>query len=190
MFLNQFQSVGRALFNRGLVSSQSGNLSIRIGERLIITRRGANLGDLQEKDLVETGISKNDRATPLASVELAVHRSIYQNTQARAVVHAHPTHVIALSMSEKEICSDHLEDLCGLGKVPVLGWGAEVKPGALADSIADELKLHRTVVVHGQGSFAVGQLLNEAYDYTTSLEEAGEVLWLMKAMQAKVPPTR
>ena len=95
MFLNQFQNVGHALFSRGLVSSQSGNLSIRMGDRLIITRRGSNLGALQEKDLVETGINKNDRATPMASVELPVHRAIYQNTQARAIVHAHPTHVIA-----------------------------------------------------------------------------------------------
>jgi L-fuculose-phosphate aldolase len=186
MFLNQFQYVGHSLFNRGLVSSQSGNLSIRMGDRLIITRRGANLGDLQEKDLVETGIGKNDRATPLASVELAVHRSIYLHTQARAVVHAHPTHVIALSMCEKLICSDYLEDFCGLGKVPVLGWDSDVKPGILADMIAETLKDHRVVVVHGHGSFAVGQLLNEAYDCTTGLEEAGEILWLIKAMQVKV----
>jgi len=80
MFLNQFQNVGRWLFLRGLVSSSSGNLSIRLGDRLIITRRGSNLGALQEKDLVETGINKNDRSTPLASSELAVHRAIYQNT--------------------------------------------------------------------------------------------------------------
>jgi L-fuculose-phosphate aldolase len=75
MFLNQFQNVGRSLFNRGLVSSQSGNLSIRMGDRLIITRRGSNLGDLQESDLIETGICKNDRSTPLASIELPVHRA-------------------------------------------------------------------------------------------------------------------
>jgi L-fuculose-phosphate aldolase len=99
MFLNQFQSVGHSLFNRGLVSSQSGNLSIRMGDRLIITRRGSNLGDLQEKDLIETGINKNDRSTPLASIELPVHRAIYQHTQARAIVHAHPTHVSALSIA-------------------------------------------------------------------------------------------
>ncbi len=186
MFLNQFQHVGHALFNRGLVSSQSGNLSIRIGDRLIITRRGANLGDLQEKDLVETGIGKNDRATPLACVELPVHRFIYQNTQAKAVVHAHPTHIIALSMAERQICSDYLEDYCSLGKVPVLGWEDEVKVGGLAEIIAESLKEHRVVVVRGHGSFAVGQLLNEAYDYTTELEEAGEILCLVKTMQIKV----
>jgi L-fuculose-phosphate aldolase len=185
MFLNQFQNVGRSLFVRGLVSSQSGNLSIRMGDRLIITRRGSNLGSLQEKDLIETGINRNDRSTPMASVELPVHRAIYQQTQARAIVHAHPTHAVALSMSLKEISSPHLENFCALGKVPVIGWDAEVKPGGLADLIADTLKELRIVVVYGHGSFATGQLLDEAYNSTTGLEEASEILCLMKAMQAR-----
>ncbi len=188
MFLNQFQNVGHSLFNRGLVSSQSGNLSIRMGDRLIITRRGSNLGDLQEKDLIETGINRNDRATPMASVELPVHRCIYQNTQARAIVHAHPPHATALSMSEKVICSDNMEDLCALGRVPVLGWGLDNRPGGLGDIIAEALKEHRIVVVHGHGSFAIGQLLDEAYNCTSGLEEACEILCLMKSMQIKISP--
>jgi L-fuculose-phosphate aldolase len=185
MFLNQFQNVGRALFIRGLISSQSGNLSIRMGDRMIITRRGINLGTLQEKDLVETGINKNDRLTPLASIELPVHRAIYQHTQARAIVHAHPTHVTALSMISKEITSYHLENFCAMSEVPVVGWGSKFKPGGLADVIADALKTNRIVAVHGHGSFAVGQLLDEALNCTTSLEEACEIICLLKSMQSK-----
>ncbi len=171
------------MFNRGLVSSQSGNLSIRMGDRIIITRRGSNLGALQEVDLVETGINKNDRATPLASVELPVHRAIYQNTRAKAIVHAHPTHAIALSMSEKEITSAYLEDFCALGRVPVVGWDMEVTRGGLVDVIAEALEDHRIVVVRGHGTFAVGQLLDEAFNCTTGLEEACEILCLMRSMQ-------
>src|ERR1700690_4309879 len=117
MLLNQFQSIGRLLFSRGLVSSQSGNLSVRMGDRLIITRRACNLGALQEKDIIETGIARNDRATPLATSELSIHRAIYHYTQAKAIVHAHPAHVIALSLTQKVIDSDHLEDCCDLGPV-------------------------------------------------------------------------
>jgi L-fuculose-phosphate aldolase len=186
MFLNQFQNVGRSLFSRGLVSSQSGNLSIRMGDRIIITRRGSNLGALQEKDLIETGINRNDRSTPMASVELPVHRAIYQQTPARAIVHAHPTHTVALSMGIREIAAPHMENFCTLGIVPVIGWDLEVKPGGLADLIAENLKEHRIVVVHGHGSFAVGQLLDEAFNSTTGLEEASEILCLMKSMQIKI----
>ena len=97
MILSQFQTVGRDLFTRGLVSSHSGNLSIRLGERIIITRRGIMLNCLEEHDLIETGISKNNRSTLLASIELAVHRAIYRETQALAIVHAHPSLMPLLS---------------------------------------------------------------------------------------------
>lgn len=184
MFLNQFQNVGCSLFNRGLVSSTSGNLSIKIGERLIITRRGSNLGALLEKDLIETGINKNDRATPLASVELAMHREIYKNTNARAIVHAHPIHATALSLCEKVIKSDHLNDFCELTSVPVIGWGEAIQQGGIPEIIAEALKEINIVVVHGHGTFAIGQLIDEAYNFTSSLEEACHILCLLKSMQS------
>jgi L-fuculose-phosphate aldolase len=184
MILSQFQTVGRDLFNRGLVSSSSGNLSIRLGDRLIITRRGSQLGSLQEQDLIETGINKNDRFTPLASTELAVHRAIYQITPALAIVHAHPPHAIALSLTETEIVPNSAEDLAAFGKVPVLGWHMEVKPGGLSDIISEALKQNRVIMVHGHGSFATGQLLEEAYNYTTALEDSCQVICLLKSLKA------
>lgn len=59
MILSQFQTVGRDLFARGLVSSHIGNLSIRMGDQIIITRRDSTLNSLEENDLIETGIDKN-----------------------------------------------------------------------------------------------------------------------------------
>jgi len=188
MLLTQVQTVGHDLFTRGLVSSHSGNMSIRLGDRLVITRRGCMLGCLQEPDLIETGITKNDRHTPLASIELAVHRAIYQETPALAVVHTHPPHAVALSLVETEIVPNDTEGLSLIGGVPVLGWHMEVKPGGLTDLIAQALKKHRIVMVHGHGSFAVGQLLEEAYSCTTTLEESCQVSCLLKSLQ--VDPLR
>jgi L-fuculose-phosphate aldolase len=59
----------------------------------------------------------------------------------------------------------------------------EVKPGGLADIIAQALKKHRIVMVHGHGSFAIGQLLEEAYSCTTTLEESCQVICLLKSLQ-------
>ncbi len=188
MILSQFQTVGHDLFTRGLISSHSGNLSIRLGDRLIITRRGCRLGCLQEHDLIETGISKNDRSTPLASTELAVHRAIYQQTSASAIVHAHPPHAVALSLTETEIIPSDAEGLAVAGRVPVVGWHMEVKLGGLADTIAQALNHHRIVMVHGHGSFAMGQLLEEAHDSTTMLEESCRVICLLKSLQKVSSP--
>ena len=185
MILSQFQTVGWDLCSRGLVSSHSGNLSIRLGERIIITRRGSRLGYLEEHDLIETGISRNDRSTPLASIELAVHRAIYQETPALAIIHAHPPYAITLSLTETEIVPSDTEGLCILGRVPVLGWHMQVRPGGLADIIAQALNQHRIVMVHGHGSFVIGQLLEEAHNGTTTLEKSCQVICLLKSLGGK-----
>jgi len=58
-----------------------------------------------------------------------------------------------------------------------------VKPGELAEEIAQALKEYKVILVRGHGSFAVGQLLEEAYYYTTTLEESCHLLYLLKTLQ-------
>jgi L-fuculose-phosphate aldolase len=181
--LSQFQAIGQALFTQGLVSPQGGNLSIKLGEHLVITHRGSALGSIQEGDLVETGIKKNSRATPLASTELEVHRCIYKNTSALAVVHAHPPYAVALSFTEKEIIPCDVEGRALLSKVPVLSTNVAGKTWKASEDIARLLKEHRVVLVQGHGSFAASQLLEEAYYYTTVLEQSCRLLYLLKALQ-------
>jgi L-fuculose-phosphate aldolase len=180
--LFQFQSVGQALFTQGLVSPQGGNLSVKLGEHLVITHRGSLLGSIQEGDLVETGITKNNRVTPLASTELEVHRCIYKNTSAAAVVHAHPPYAVALSFVEKEIVPPDTEGRALLSRVPVLSTEMAVKPGELADEIARLMEEHRVVLVRGHGTFAASQLLEEAYYYTVVLEQSCRLLYLLKVL--------
>jgi len=144
------------------------------------------LGCLEEHDLVETRINKNDRFTPLASTELTVHRAIYKHTPASAIVHAHPAHAIALSFSEQEIIPCDVEGSLLLPRVPVLGWGTTVKPGGCAEEIGEALTTHKIVLVRGHGTFAAGQLLEEAYHYTTTLEESCRLLYLLKALRIKL----
>jgi L-fuculose-phosphate aldolase len=182
MILDQFRNVGQELSARGLVPSHNGNMSIRLQDRLIITRRGCRLSCLEENDLIETGITKNDRCTPLASTELTVHRAIYQLTPATAIIHAHPPHAIALSMTDTEIVPTCAENKTIIGEVPVLGWNMEVKPGGLEDVISRALAGHLIVMVRGHGSFAIGQLLEEACSYTTTLEESCQVICLLKSI--------
>lgn len=190
MILSQFQTVGRDLFTRGLVSSHSGNLSIRLGERLCITHRQSMLGNLRQQDLVETGVIRNDRCTPWASTELFVHRTIYQKTTAQAVVHAHPPYTVALSFNQTEIVPSDMEGRLLMPQVSVLvPDAANCRPGGLAEQIAEALKDSRIVVIRGHGTFATGQLLEEAYHYTTTLEESSRILYLLRAIGSPVVPT-
>ena len=180
--LTQFQSVGCDLSMRGLVSSHSGNLSIRLGDNLVITKRGSMLGCLAEHDLIETGIKRNNRATPLASTELAVHRAIYRETPALAIVHAHSPHALALSLTESEVIPCDAEGCELFLRVPILGQKMKPRPGELAEAVAHALKEHRIVLVSGHGSFATGQLLEEACHYTAALEESCRIICLLRAL--------
>ena len=53
-----FREIGRDLYVADMVSSHGGNLSIRLGDRVVIKRRGAMLGRLKPHDLIETGLEK------------------------------------------------------------------------------------------------------------------------------------
>ncbi|MBA7705492.1 hypothetical protein ES703_114322 [subsurface metagenome] len=113
----------------------------------------------------------------------AAHRAIYRETQALAIVHAHSPHAVALSLTETEIVPHGAEGLSVVGTVPVVGWHMGTKTGGLASIIAQALKQHRIIMVHSHGSFAIGQLLEEAYNYTTALEESCQVLYLLRSLQ-------
>jgi L-fuculose-phosphate aldolase len=181
--LSQFQQVGRALFTQRLVSAHSGNLSIRQGDRLVITHRGSGLGSITEADLVETGIVKNSRATPLASSELAVHRAIYKSTSALAIVHAHPPYAVALSFTDEEIVPCDIEGRSLLPRVLILGKEIMANAGELGEEVAEALRQYRVVLVKGHGTFAIGQLLEEAYYYTGVLEESCRLLYLLRVLR-------
>ncbi len=73
----QFAEIGRDLYEHAMISSHGGNLSMRVGDHVIIKRRGAQLGRLKPHDLVETLIEKNDSGVTIASTELLAHRTIY-----------------------------------------------------------------------------------------------------------------
>ena len=186
MSLSQFQTVGRDLFTSGMICGTNGNLSIRMGSRMIITRRSSNLANLQEQDLIETGIFKNDRFSPIASSESPVHKAIYKRTTASAIVHAHPPHAVAISLTENEIIPSDDEGKSTMGRVPIIGsCGSAVVPGNFADDIALALQSERIVMVRGHGSFAIGQILEEAYEITAAFEESCKILCLLKSLQAK-----
>lgn len=174
----QFREVGRDLYVQGLTSSHGGNLSMRIGGRVVIKRRGAQLGRLKPHDLIETFIERNDSGVALASTELLVHRMIYQLTPALAVVHCHPRTAIAFSLSRDEIVPIDNEASYLLKKVPVIWEEFASGTPEMARNLATTLQAYKIVMLRGHGSFAIGQTLDEAFHWSSILEESCQIgLW-------------
>ncbi|MBI5032902.1 MAG: class II aldolase/adducin family protein [Chloroflexi bacterium] len=170
-----FREIGRDLYVADMVSSHGGNMSIRLGDRVVIKRRGAMLGRLKPHDLIETRLEKNDSGVALASTELLIHRTIYQMTPALAIVHCHPRSAIAFSLSRDEIVPIDNEASYLLKKVPVI-W-EEFASGSpeMAKHLATTLAQYKIVMLRGHGSFAIGQTLDEAFHWSSTLEESCQI---------------
>lgn len=176
----QFRDIGRDMYVDRLISSHGGNLSVRFGDRVIVKRRGAMLGRLKPHDLIETSLEKNDSGVVLASTELIVHRAIYQATPALAVVHAHPRTAVAFSLSRDEIVPIDNEGSYLLKKIPVVAVELASGSPQMARTIAEALKEYKIVMLRGHGSFATGQTLDEAFQWTSALEECCQIILAAK----------
>lgn len=181
--LKDFQRVGRELFLAGLNNSHSGNLSLRWGDRIVITRKGSMLGCLEERDLIETALVGNDGNTVLASTEIGVHRAIFKGTDALAVVHAHPVHAISLSLLEDEIIPVDFEGAYLLDKIPVLDAKCAIGSPEVEEKLPALLRDHKIAMVRGHGSFASGHTLEEAYHWTSCLENVCRIIYITRTLQ-------
>ena len=176
------REIGRDLYTADMVSSHGGNISIRLGDRIVIKRRGAMLGNLKPHDLIETGLEKNDSGVALASTELIVHRQIYKQTPALAICHCHPRTAIALSLSREEIVPIDNEGSYLLKKVPIIWEEFASGTPEMANKLANALQNYKIVMLRGHGSFATGQTLDEAFFWSSTLEEACQIILAAKAI--------
>ena len=176
-----FRDLGRDIFLRGLISSHAGNMSIRRGQSIFITRRASMLGRLEEEDIVEVGVERNDAHVLMASSEFVVHKAIYASTSALAVVHAHPPYAVLLSMGRDELIPVDSEGSYFFKKIPVVSPEKTIGSEEAALAVSECLRDYKIVLMRGHGSFARGASLEEAYMLTSSLESSAFFLYHTEA---------
>lgn len=163
---------GKKLVEHDLVESQFGNISIRKGKKMLITKSGFALDELNVDSVVELDIEKPCDLDRIASSETIVHRTIYKHTPALSVIHAHPAFAVIESMlvDTKTIIPINIEGEHFLHEIPIVK-GA---PGTeeLADNTAKALIGHKGAVIFGHGTFAIGKTLDEAYFVTALVEQS------------------
>lgn len=177
----EMKKYGEFLESRGLnLSSHSGNMSVKRGDKMFIKRRGAMMGDLSEEDIVKTGIDEDDSGVIIASTEVGVHRAIYKNTSALAVVHAHSPYAIALSLVRDEIVPIDDEGKYHLKKVPVLDIEESIGSDEVEEELPEILNNYNAAIVKGHGTFAHGEKLEEAYNWITVVESICKLIYLVE----------
>lgn len=131
---------------------------------------------------METPLDPAKPRHPLASMELPAHLAIYELTEARAIVHAHPASAIALSFVTERIVPVDSEGAILLREIPVIRAKQVVASLEIARKAAVSLRDHRIVVVAAHGSFAVGRTLDEALSVTTTLEMSAKIALMVRAL--------
>ncbi len=174
---------GEVLYKEGLVNSHAGNISVRFEDSIFITRTGAMLGFLKREDIVEVPLFYTSEEDKRASSELIVHREIYKNTDAKAIIHAHPPYAVVISFIEEKVFTPiDNEGKLFVGDVPVL----QVENASGSRELADKLsKLFKEtgkniVIVKKHGSFVIHKELNYALKLTSDLEFCSKVYYLVK----------
>ena len=163
----------RLLVELGLLEFKGGNLSARIGENdMLITRRSAVKGLPAEEEIVRTSVwSVEDDGALEASSALEVHRAIYQKTNARAVVHAHPSKTVSLSFFRDALVPIDENGLLYLRpKVSVVAPPSLFGWNLAAEEMAECLQAENVVVQKWHGTFAKGRDLAEAFHRTRAVE--------------------
>lgn len=116
-------AVGRKLWQRQYVDGNGGNISVRLGPYILCTPTMMSKGDLEPADIclsdMHGDILAGDR---MRTSEILLHLEIYKaNAKAKAVVHCHPPHATAFSLT---------------GSVPPCGYISEyeifIGPAAVA----------------------------------------------------------
>lgn len=172
---------GKKIVEAGLAHSHFGNVSKRVGDQMLISTTGSMLDELEGQIVtVPIDVATPDELDVIASTELNVHRTIYKETSALAILHGHSVYAVVTSMlyePGEQIVPEDSESVYFLHEIPVVTGG--VGSEELARNAANALRDHKGIVVQGHGTFARGATVDEAFVILSSIEHACTVKYLV-----------
>ncbi|WP_181768989.1 class II aldolase/adducin family protein [Streptomyces albidus (ex Kaewkla and Franco 2022)] len=172
----------------GLVVGTSGNVSVRVGDTVLVTPTGVPYDRLGPDDLCAVDLDGRRTAGDLRPTsELPMHLAVYRHTDARAVVHTHAVHATAASTLVSELPAIHYMAAALGGPVRVAPY-ATYGSDELAHNMITALDGRSACLLQNHGTVAYGNDLDQAYDRTAQLEWMCHV-WLTASSLPGREPT-
>ncbi|MGH3763098.1 class II aldolase/adducin family protein [Actinophytocola sp.] len=168
-------AAGRRLAAGGLVVGTAGNLSVRVGDHLVVTGSGTELGALTPDRLTVVdldGTVLDGRLAPTS--ELPLHLAIHRSTTAAAVAHAHSPSSIAVGATHDVLPPVHYATVPLGGVVRVAEYATFGTP-ELAANVLAALDGRVAALMRNHGSVAHGASIEEACDRLETVEWLAEV---------------
>jgi ribulose-5-phosphate 4-epimerase/fuculose-1-phosphate aldolase len=183
--------LGRSLFERGLTPGSSGNISVKLDDGgWLVTPTNASLGSLDPARLSRLSADGRLVSGDAPTKEVPLHTALYQTrSSARAVVHLHSTHAVALTMLPEIDPRAALPPMtpyylmkCGLtALVPYY------RPGdpAVADAIKGLAGKYSSVLLANHGPVVSGDTLEAAVFAMEELEETAKLYLLLRGLNPR-----
>jgi len=176
---------GAALFNRGLTSGSSGNLSARLADGFLVTPTNSCLGLLEPARLSKLDLSGRHLSGDPPTKEIPLHMAFYEaRPGAGGVVHLHSTYATAISCLADVDPYDALPPITPyvvmrVGRVPLIPYthpgSVEVKPLVLAAA-----SRHAAVLLANHGPVVSGSTFEAAVYAAEELEETAKLVLLTR----------
>jgi L-fuculose-phosphate aldolase len=168
--------VGRRLYAKGLIAGNEGNVSVRDGDRLLVTPGGACKGFLRPEELVETDLDGRSAGGLRATSEIRMHTAVYRaRPDVCAVVHAHPPVATGFAVAGVPLDRPVLaEPVVTLGPVPVVPFGTPASAD-LASHVQQAIVSAQALLLANHGALAVGETLWRAWERMDTLEQFARI---------------
>jgi 3-dehydro-4-phosphotetronate decarboxylase len=179
--------VGASIFQRGLTFGSTGNISVRLPDGgYLMTPTNASLGALDPAKLSRFDATGRFVDGDPATKEAFLHFSMYgQRPDARAVVHLHSTHSVAVSVLADVDPADVLPPLTAyfvmrVGRLPLVPY---FPPGdeTLAKAVEKLAGRHHAVLLANHGPVVAGSSLANAQFATEELEETAKLFLMLRS---------
>jgi 3-dehydro-4-phosphotetronate decarboxylase len=183
--------LGRSLFDRGLTPGSSGNISVRLDDGgTIVTPTNASLGFLDPARLSRLGVDGKLVSGDAPTKEVPLHSALYQTRgAARAVVHLHSTHSVALSMLPE---IDPRAALPPMTAYYLMKCGATAlvpyyRPGDpdVTEAIKGLAGKYSSVLLANHGPVVAGDTLEAAVFAIEELEETAKLYLLLRGLNPR-----
>jgi L-fuculose-phosphate aldolase len=181
--------IGRRLWERGYVAANDGNISVRLGDRIVVTPTGLSKGFLGANDMVvvSTGGEKLSGG-PDPTSELPMHLAVYRaRPDVSAVVHAHPPKATGFAVAGVPLAQCVLpEVILTLGEVPLAGY-ATPSTDEVVRALSDFVPRYNAILLSNHGALTLGADLSQAYYRMETVEHFAEITLAARALGGPSP---
>ena len=180
----------RRLAGLGLSPGGSGNVSVRVGERVFVTPTGGALSRVTAADLAVLSTSGEPLSGARPSKEFPLHLAAYRvRPEARAIVHLHSVHAVAVSCLDEPLPTVTPYQVTRLGRLPVV---PHAPPGSttLAEGVAVALAGQHAALLAHHGSVVAAADVDLAADLAEELESTAHLALLLRGLPYReLPPS-